>query len=148
MRVKITLKQLEACGACQDGIAAFLRLYPDGIVELDWSAETKLKLLLNPKVNEYLGWFAVRNLIPDLNFKGANLQGANLRGTDLKCANFRGSNLRGVDLQGANLWDVDLLGADLRDANLRGAYLVDANLQGVNLLGTDLRGADLSGVKF
>ena len=132
---RVTREELRRKGACESGLALFDTIKT---MQDDERAkrgrkprrafQTKLTLLhqlwLAATYPQFLAWLIDMRLMPCVNGRLANLEGANLEG-----ANLDGANLEGANLQGANLY-----GADLDGANLEGANLYGANLEGANLI--------------
>ncbi len=95
-----------------------------------------------------------KNLSPDEDLRGADLNGADLRGLNLSGRDLSGIQLFNADLRGTNLQDANLEGAELSTANLEGAVLDGANckqagfgranLNQASLFKTDLEGATLT----
>ena len=153
MKIIIALSELSIC---EEGHKWAQTLAVDGVITLDWTIETQVRLLRdNAVLATWAAWhFGVRWILSGANLSGASLSGANFSGADLSEANLSRADLRGADfsradLRGANLlgaslrW-ADLYEADLRGANLRGAYLNGADLRGADIRGANLRGAYLS----
>ena len=161
---RVTREELRRKGACESGLALFDTIKT---MQDDERAkrgrkprrafQTKLTLLhqlwLAATYPQFLAWLIDMRLMPCVNGRLANLEGANLEGANLiranlyganlQNANLRGADLDGANLQNANLRGANLYGANLRDANLYGANLQNANLRGANLDGANLRGANL-----
>lgn len=78
-----------------------------------------------------------------LDFRGANLDGADLRHANLEGADFRRSSLKRAILQGAHLKGADFSDANLEGANLNFADLTGANFHQATLNSTQIRNATL-----
>ena len=81
--------------------------------------------------------------LANVNFSGANLDGAQIQNSLLNGADLSGANVNNLDLTGSNLNGANLSGLDLTNTVLDGAILENADLQGVTFpsydinLGTD-----------
>ena len=118
--MRLTIADLQAQGACLDGIRLFDALFPGGLVITEWTLAHQCAVLWHPRARMHLGWMWRAGLIPQWSMRALRAPGA--------------------DLSGANLYRADLSGADLSGANLSRADLSRANLSGANLLGADLGG--------
>ncbi|MEW6597246.1 MAG: pentapeptide repeat-containing protein [Pseudomonadota bacterium] len=78
----------------------------------------------------------------DLDFCGAELQGADFSGADLRGARFRDADLRGANFKAANL-----VRADFRNACLTPLVLLDGRSRAVRFDGAQLRYARFDGAK-
>ncbi|UYQ92136.1 pentapeptide repeat-containing protein [Chitinophaga horti] len=93
---------------------------------------------------------------PDLrniDFGGANLQGANFRYTDIRGCNFEGANLMNVRFTKAYAEKCNFRSANLRNASFHRALVDEANFTNADLEGADFTikgcvGADMSGAKI
>jgi hypothetical protein len=133
--VIISVTRLRELEACEGGVKAFAKAFPEGLDVSRWDASCQLGVLMHPELRRYLGWAWENGLLPRLpmagwNLRGANLSKVNLRGAILSKANLRGTDLRKADLYGADLRKADLREADLREAVLREAVLSRADLSG------------------
>lgn len=132
MSKPITLKWLQAHGACEDGIRWATRFGLLGIQLCGDAMRSKLAIAMahasDPKGAGFLIW-----AIDEIWHAPPDLDGVNLRGADLSHAFLRGARLRGADLRGATLHDADLFRADLRGADLRGARFTNADLERANM---------------
>jgi len=137
--VRITVDDLRAIDACEDGIDAFREVCGD-VIEGEWTAAAQA-YALGTLLRQYFGWAVHFGLIPMWSMAGWNLTDADLRDADLTRANLTDANLRDADLTGANLYGANLRCANLCDANLTGANLYGANLYGHNVDELRLRGA-------
>lgn len=89
--------------------------------------------------------FSRRTLV-EVDFTGADMQGACLVMADLERAALFCADLRRADAQGANFHRADLRGCSLRHANLTGARLDDADMREAVLARADMdRGFQLAG---
>ena len=118
--MKITEELLRQKGAYEEGIAAFVAVYPEGLELSDWTQEEQLRVLRDTDLRRYLGGWWGGGILPVWTLRGADLSGADLNRADLS-----GANLSRADLSGANLSWADLRRADLRRANLSGAVWND-----------------------
>ena len=157
MKLTLTIEQLKARDACQEGVDAFRSTFGESAT-VDYTREAQIELMRGP-MGRWIGWAHAVGLVPwwnlsranlsgtDLsraNLSGANLSGANLSGTDLSRANLYRANLAGANLSGANLYRANLYRANLAGDNLAGANLAGTDLYRANLSGTDLSGTDLA----
>lgn len=95
MKLKITIKDLEAKDACQSGIDEFVKQFGK-VTNLDWTRESQIELLKKP-MRKYIGWAYWVGLIPLWSMSGANLTGADLTGANLSEADLSKANdLTGV----------------------------------------------------
>ena len=144
-RVTLRRVELEAAGACPEGMGLFEWLVDaqdrdDSVLIREW---TQLhSIWLATRYPDLSVWLVSHGLIPSLS--GADLTGAYLTGANLTGAYLTRANLSRADLTGADLYGVDLSLAYLTGANLTRAYLTRANLTGANLTGTNLARADLT----
>jgi uncharacterized protein YjbI with pentapeptide repeats len=76
--------------------------------------------------------------------QGAVLSGTNLQNAILHRANLQGADLKWAYLQDAQLGKTKLQDTDFKNAHLQDAYIVMANLQGANLSDANLQRADLA----
>ena len=120
--VHVTRDELIAHDACQTGVDAFDKLFPDGIHVAEWTWLHSAWLAATDVDSQ---WAINLGIVPAPDLYGADLEGADLYGADLY-----GANLEGADLRMANLYGADLRMANLYEASLRGANLEGANLEG------------------
>ena len=143
-RVTLRRVELEAAGACPEGMGLFEWLVDaqdrdDSVLIREW---TQLhSIWLATRYPDLSVWLVSHGLIPSLS--GADLTGAYLTGANLTGAYLTRANLSRADLTGADLYGVDLSLAYLTGANLTGAdltrtYLARADLTRANLTGADL----------
>jgi uncharacterized protein YjbI with pentapeptide repeats len=147
MKLIITQELLLYYGAfskCR-GMALFLDLYPNGILEVEWTYETQIEMLKTSPLKQFFGWAYWTGIVPIFSMAEATLRGADLGGADLSGTNLSGADLSGADLRLANLTEANLSWASLRWADLTEANLTEANLREADLREADLSGADLSG---
>ena len=62
IRVKITIEDLEAAGACYEGVASFEEAYPNGL-DIEWTVDEQRKLITGP-CKRYIGWAVDHLLLP------------------------------------------------------------------------------------
>ena len=110
---RVTREELRRKGACESGLALFGTIKA---MQDDERAkrgrkprrafQTKLTLLhqlwLAATYPQFLAWLIDMRLMPCVNGRLANLEGANLEGANLKVANLEGANLIRANLYGAN----------------------------------------------
>ena len=113
--MKITADDLLRKEACEDGVALFRKLYPDGFGG-EWNREAQIKILRSP-LRKHLAWAWNVGLVPMWSISNANLSNANLSYANLSNAN----------LSNANLSNADLSNADLSNANLSNAKRLESD---------------------
>jgi uncharacterized protein YjbI with pentapeptide repeats len=91
--------------------------------------------------------------LPNIDFTGAQLQGASLKEASLQGASLDDAQLQGASLFEAQLRSASLIGAQLQGvpldyAQLQGASLDDAQLQGASLDSAQLQGGSLGGAQL
>ena len=121
--VSITRKELEAAGACAEGLQLFDSVAWNG----QWSGEwTQLRdIWLAVGAPGFAGWLRGKRMIPSANLSRAYLSGAYLSGAILSGANLSYANLYCADLSRANLSRADLSGAYLGSAILTDCKMGD-----------------------
>ncbi len=88
-------------------------------------------------------YYKEKNVLDEVNLRGADLTKVNFRGVSL-----RGANLSEAHVLFADLTEADLTGADLSHANLTATNLIKTDLTKANLVKADLDDADLSGANL
>ncbi|HEU03841.1 MAG TPA: pentapeptide repeat-containing protein [Nitrosopumilus sp.] len=92
-------------------------------------------------------------VLPDIDYRYANLSNANLAGAifsgkDLSNANLSGAFLKYAEIDNANLTNADLSNAKIIRGWVRGSDLSNANLSGAYLWNTDFTSSNLTNVNF
>jgi len=92
-------------------------------------------------------------VLPDIDYRYANLSNANLEGAifsgkDLSNANLSGAFLKNAEIDNANLTNADLSNVNIIQGWVRGSDLSNANLSNANLLNTDFSYSNLKNVNF
>ena len=90
MKITITREELEAADACEEGLAWFDSIAPDGIWSGDWTHQQQIALATGAG-RAYAQWAMGAHLLPAYNLTGANLTDARLKGAYLKGANLTGA---------------------------------------------------------
>ena len=131
MKITIALSELAPPITCEEGYTWAQTLAVDGVITLDWTIETQVRLLRD---NAVFATWAAWHFGARWTLNQADLSGADLSGASLSKAYLRKADLRGA-VSKAYLRKADLRGADLSGADLSGAYLSEAYLSGVIGLG-------------
>jgi len=92
-------------------------------------------------------------VLPDIDYRYANLSNANLAGAifsgkDLSNANLSGAFLKYAEIDNANLTNADLSNVNIIRGWVRGSDLSNANLSGAYLWNTDFTSSNLTNVNF
>ena len=92
-------------------------------------------------------------VLPDIDYRYANLSNANLAGAifsgkDLSNADLSGAFLKYAEIDNANLTNADLSNASIIRGWVRGSDLSNANLSGAYLWNTDFTSSNLTNVNF
>jgi len=92
-------------------------------------------------------------VLPNIDFRYANLSNANLAGAifsgkDLSNANLSGAFLKYAEIDNANLTNADLSSVNIVRGWVRGSDLSNANLSGAYLWNTDFTSSNLTNVNF
>ena len=98
-KIVLTLEDLKAKGACDEGLELFTNWFGDK-AEIEWSPLHELLCRCDSDINNFTVWLIDVGLLPSFSLRRADLQGADLRRADL-----RGADLRRADLQEADLPD-------------------------------------------
>ena len=102
--MKITAEKLQAHNACQEGVDAFARAFPEGIDVAEWTPEYQIGVMMHNELRMYLGWAWAVGVLPQWSMRGWRLTRANLTDADLTRADLTRANLTRADLAGAR-WD-------------------------------------------
>ena len=94
--MKITIEMLRAKNACEDGLAWFADLFPDGLSVPEWTPMHQALLLGDSGGRKWWGWAVASGLLPAWAMQGWRLSGANLGWADLTGA-YLGDWERGPD---------------------------------------------------
>ena len=92
-------------------------------------------------------------VLPNIDYRyadlsNANLAGAILSGKDLSNANLSGAFLKYAEIDNANLTNADLSNVNIVRGWVRGSDLSNANLSGAYLLNTDFTSSNLTNANF
>jgi len=84
MQLSLTVAQLEAKEACEEGVEAFRAAFGDE-AKVEWTREKQIETLRSP-LGKWLAWAWRVDLIPWWSMSWADLSRANLSGADLSWA--------------------------------------------------------------
>ena len=82
----ITVEQLRQNNACEEGIDAFLQIWPGGVAEIEQNHSGYQAGFLMFGFGKWLGWLWAAGVLPQWSMEKYNLNRADLRGADLRGA--------------------------------------------------------------